>query len=60
MVEERTEEQKGKIWKYSDDIAALTIVFAWVVFHWFEKTMPDWTLATALGYLFGSLVKGKE
>ena len=52
-------EEKRKIWKYSDDIAALTIVFAWVAFHWFGKAMPDWTLATALGYLFGSLVKGK-
>lgn len=51
------EESKRAIWKYSDDIAALTIVFAWVVFNWFGKTMPDWALATALGYLFGSLVK---
>ena len=52
-----SEESKRAIWKYSDDIAALTIVFAWVVFTWFGKAMPDWTLATALGYLFGSLVK---
>jgi len=59
MSEEKKEVEKREIWKFSDDIAALTIVFAWVVFHWFEKTMPDWTLATALGYLFGSLVKGK-
>lgn len=58
MGEEKKEE-KREIWKYSDDVAALTIVFAWVAFHWFGKTMPDWTLATALGYLFGSLVKGK-
>jgi len=52
-----SEEPKRVLWKYSDDIAALTIVFAWVAFTWFGKEIPEWTLATALGYLFGSLVK---
>lgn len=41
-------EEKREVWKYSDDIAALTIIFAWVLFYWFGKAMPDWTLATAL------------
>ena len=47
------EKKEGKVWKYTDDIIAGILVIAWVIGKATGNEIPDWILATALGYVFG-------
>jgi len=46
-------EEKPKPYKYTDDIVCLIIVVAYVLGKVFGWEIPDWCLASALGYAFG-------
>ena len=40
-------------WRYTDDLIATILVIAWIVGKFCGNVVPDWILATALGYVFG-------
>jgi len=49
-------DEKPKPSKYTDDIVCLIIVIAYVLGKVFSWDIPDWCVASALGYAFGKMM----
>ena len=49
-------EEKPKPSKYTDDIVCLIIVIAYVLGKVFGWDIPDWCIASALGYASGKMM----